>query len=107
MDWKEFLMSLKQDSGKIVADEANKFFNDMKNTQDEWIKKQGELIEKYLIQLAKGEINKDQFIGYVNDIKTITEMKILQMSIEQKASVQRLIDGVKNLFLGKIKDILL
>jgi len=53
----------------------------------------------YLNQLADGSITKEQFEGYVTDIKDLTKMQSLKMSVAGKASAQRLLKGITKLVI--------
>lgn len=98
-NWEVFIDNLKDDSGKLAKDELKKLIMLAKSDSQAFIKKQGEKLERYLNQLASGEITKEQFKGYVEDIRDLTEMEKLKMSVAAKASAQRLADGIASLVI--------
>jgi hypothetical protein len=97
--WEEFIDNLKDDSGKLAKNELKGLIKSAKDDSEEFLKEQGKKMERYLGQLANGEITKDQLEGYVLNIKDITEMKALQMSVAAKARAQRLATGITNLIV--------
>lgn len=97
--WEIFIDNLKDDVGKLAKDELKVLVKATKNNSEGFIKKQGEKLERYLDQLATGEITKDQFKEYVEDIRDLTEIQKLKMSVAAKASAQRLADGITSLII--------
>lgn len=98
-NWEVFIDNLKDDTGKLAKDELKALVKTTKNDSEAFIKKQGEKLERYLDQLATGAITKEQFKEYVEDIKNLTEMEKLKMSVAAKASAQRLADGIASLII--------
>jgi len=95
----DFIDNLKDSAGKLAKDELKTLIKTAKNDSEDFIRRQGEKMEMYLIQLAEGEITKEQFEGYVLDIKDLTEMKALQMSVAAKVRAQSLAQGITNLVI--------
>lgn len=95
--WEGFIDSLKDEGGKLAKEELKGLINNTKNDSEKFIKKQGEKLELYLDQLATSLITKEQFEGYVCDIRDLTEMHSLKMSVEAKARAQNLVRGITNL----------
>lgn len=98
-NWEVFIDNLKDDTGKLAKDELKGLVKAAKKDSDAFIKKQGKKLERYLDQLAAGEITKEQFKEYVEDIRDITEAQKLKMSAAAKASAQRLADGITSLVI--------
>lgn len=97
--WQDFIDNLKDDAGKLAKDELKDLIMTAKDNSEGFIKRQGEKLELYLNQLATEQITKEQFEGYVRDIKDLTEMQALKMSVSAKASAQRLVNGIINLII--------
>jgi hypothetical protein len=70
-----------------------------KDDKNEFINRQAEKLELYLNQLAAGRITIEQFEGYVTDIRDLTELRALKMSVAGKASAQRFVKGITELVL--------
>lgn len=71
-----------------------------KADSNEFIKRQGVKLERYLNQLALGEISPEEFKGYIEDIRRLTEMEALKMQVAAKASAQRLCWGIEKTILN-------
>lgn len=102
VNWEDFVASLKNDAAGLVKEELKTLLNDSKSDSDNFVKKQSEKVEKYLTQLALGQITKDQFEGYIRDIKDLTEMQALKMSVASKASAQRLASGISDIIIKRL-----
>jgi len=97
--WEDFIDNLKDDAGKLAKNELKDLVKTAKGDSEEFIKEQGYKLELYLSQLAAGQVTKEQFEGYVLDIKDLTEMKALQLSVAAKARAQRIVNGIPNLII--------
>ena len=104
--WEDFIDNLPDPTGKLAKDQLKSLVNSAKADSEEFIKGQGEKLEAYLNQLALGEITKDQFAGYILDIKALTEMQALKMSVEAKARAQRLAKGITDLIIDGLLSLL-
>ena len=100
--WEDWLDRLKDDSGKLAKDELKNLVHDAKADSEEFIQRQGEKLEVYLNQLALGLITKEQFDGYVGDIRILLVMQALKMEVEAKARAQRLANGIVELVIDRL-----
>jgi hypothetical protein len=100
--WEDFINSLKDDSLSLAKGELINLVKTTRDDSEEFLKRQGEKLELYLKQLAVGEITKKQFAGYVEDIKALTEMHALKMSVAAKARAQKLAWQIGDLILNKL-----
>ena len=97
--WEEFIDNIKDTTGRLAKDELKNLVKNAKSDSEDFIKRQGEKLELYMNQLAGGQITKEQFEGYVLDIKDLAEMQALKMSVAAKARAQNLAMGVTNIVL--------
>lgn len=104
--WEDFIDNLRDEAGKLAKDELKDLVKTAKEDSEEFIRRQGEKLELYLNQLAMGEITKEQFEGYILDIRDLSEMKVLEMSVEAKAKAQRLAMGIVDLILNGLISLL-
>ena len=104
--WEDFIDNLRDESSKLAKDEMKDLVKNAKGDSEQFIKRQGEKLELYLNQLAMGEITKEQFEGYILDIKDLTELKALDMLADAKARAQRLINGIINLIINGLVSLL-
>lgn len=101
-DWKDFVNNLKDEAGSLAKSELIGLVTSTKADADEFVRKQAEKTERYLNQLASGEITKEDFVQNMKNIQRLTEMQLLKLSVAAKASAQRLSDGIQNLIIGKL-----
>lgn len=104
--WENYIDGLKDDAGALAKEELKNLVNAATSDSDQFIREQGRKMEKYLTQLAAGEITKDQFKGNIEDIRDLTEMKKLELSVAAKASAQRVITGISNLIIDGLLKLL-
>jgi hypothetical protein len=97
--WEDFVEGFRDQSGKLLKEELSKLILSTKQDSEAFLQRQAEKLELYLNQLAQGVITKEQFEGYVTDIKDLTNMRSLQMSVAGKASAQRLVQGITELVI--------
>jgi len=102
LSWEKLFDLLKSDEAKSLKAELLSLINSAKSDSEAILKRQGEKLELYLIQLAEGQITKEQFGGYVQDIHDLTEMHALKMVVESKARAQRFTNGIANLVLNRL-----
>jgi hypothetical protein len=102
MGWESIFDGLKGDLANNVKREIAGLIGWAKSDSEDFINKQGRKVEKYLDQLALGEITPEQLEGYMHDIVLLTEMQKSKMKVAEQASAQRLIDGIKNHILDRM-----
>ena len=100
--WEKFFDLLKSDEAKSLKGELISLINLAKTDTEAFLKEQGEKLELYLIQLAEGQITKEQFEGYVQDIHELTKSQALKMSVARKARAQRFAKDIANLVLKRL-----
>lgn len=98
----DFLTIVGKGASGLAKDEILNFFNWAADEGNEFTKKQKAKLNRYILQLAAGEITAKQFRSNIDDLKTLTEMQILKMKIAEKAAAQRLVDGIQNLIIDNL-----
>lgn len=106
VDWEAFIDGLKDEAGKLAKNELKAFVSEAKNDSEEFIKRQGHKLDLYLGQLASGNISRDQFEGYIIDIRDLAEMQAMKMSIAGRARAQRLAEGITKLIFNGLLSLL-
>ena len=101
-NWQDFIGGIKDELGILVKEELIALVKDTKKDEEDFIKRQGEKLELYLSQLAAGKITKEQFEGYVQDIKDLTEMQALKMSVAAKTRAQRLAKNIQRIIIDSL-----
>lgn len=104
--WMAFLDELKDEAATLAKEELKGVITSAAQDADAFIRRQATKTERYLSQLAAGEITKEQFEGYLEDIEKLTRLQALKLNVEAKARAQRLADGIKNLILDKMLKLL-
>jgi hypothetical protein len=102
VNWKDFIDGLKDDAGILAKDELKNLITDSKKDTEIFIKRQSEKMELYLTQLAEGKVTKEQFQGYVLDIRDLTEIQALKLSVGAKARAQRFAEQIAKLVLDSL-----
>ncbi len=100
--WEEFFQDILDETGELIKDEIKGMLDSARDDSELFLKRQAEKIEKYLNQLAAGRIDKRQLEGYLMDIKALTEMHALQLSLDARARAQRLAQGISDLIVNKL-----
>ncbi|MCG3115020.1 MAG: hypothetical protein LLH30_05010 [Candidatus Manganitrophus sp. SA1] len=104
--WGGFIDTLRDTAGHLAKDELKRLVANAKTDADAFIRKQGVKMERYLNQLAAGEISKEEFEGNMQDLRTLTEMQSLKMKVAAKASAQRLCKGIEEVVLNGLMKLL-
>jgi len=100
--WEEFFKELIEATGELIKEEVRELLDSAKDDSEVFLKRQAEKIEKYLNQFAAGEIDKEQLKGYLMDIKALTEMFALQLSMAGRVRAQHLAKAISELVIDKL-----
>lgn len=98
--WHKLIDDLRNTGSQIAAEELKDLVAGAKGDTEVFIKRQGEKLELYLDQLARGAITKAQFEGYVLDIQDLTEMQSLKMSVSARARAHHFAKGITALVIN-------
>ncbi len=90
-DFYDALADQAKEQGKA---EVAKLLADAKADSLEFVQQQGELMSKYLIQLALGQITREEFKSYISDMKTLSMMEMQRQGVAGQASIQKFIGGM-------------
>jgi hypothetical protein len=102
--WIKFLDDLNDEAGILAKEEMKDLVISSLGDASEFLKRQGVKMERYLNQLAAGEISKTEFEGYMKDIESLTRIQGAKLEVEARARAQRFADGIQNLILdGMLK----
>ena len=100
--WEEYIDKLKDEGGTLAKAELKALVNNAKADSEQFIKEQGQKMERYLNQLAAGEITKAQFEGYMVDIRELTKMKERELSVAAKAKAQKIAKGITDYVINGV-----
>ncbi|MBI2632921.1 MAG: hypothetical protein HYW78_00835 [Parcubacteria group bacterium] len=104
--WQQFIDSLKGGAGTLIRGELEQLVGFARNDADDFIRSQGNYLEYLLQLLAAGYITKEQFAGYVEDMRALVEMEKLKLAVAAQASAQRIINGLVDLVIGRLLSLL-
>lgn len=99
IDWTNWLDELQDSAGVLAKNELKLLVDSALNDNDDFIKTQGQKLQKYLQELANKKITKDEFNDCIQDLHDLMDEKVQQDIIAAKASAQRLLAGIKKLIL--------
>jgi len=97
--WEDFINGIVDDAGVLAKAELINLIKGAKNDSEEFIKRQAEKTERYISQLAEGKIDTVKFTKNMTDIRDLTEMQALKLSVAAKARAQRLAAGISDLII--------
>ena len=79
--WERFIDSIRDDAGQLAKEELKLLIRDAVSDSDRFLQEQGRKMERYLTQLASDEITKEQFEGYMEDLRILTQMQARKMKV--------------------------
>jgi len=97
--WEEFIDNLEDEAATLIKDDLRALIMTAQGDSNAFVQRQGEKLELYLNQLADGAITKEQFEGYVTDIRDLTKMRSVKMSVASKARAQRFVKGITKIVI--------
>lgn len=104
--WETFIDNLRDSAGLLAKEELKALVANAKADSHQFIRKQGMKMERYLNQLAAGEITPQEFEGNMEDLRTLAQMQLLKMRVAEKAAAQRLCKGIEDLVLNGLLELL-
>jgi hypothetical protein len=98
--WEDFIDSIVDPAGRLAKAELKGLIRDFRKDRSAFLARQGRKMQRCITQLAKGEITPAEFRSYIEDIRDLTEMEKVRMSVAGKARAQRLIEGITDLVIN-------
>ncbi len=96
--WEKYVEKLKN-ADKDLKDGLKSLIKSAKEDAEGFLNVQGEYIEMYLDQLAKGEITKDQFKDNVKFINDVIEMEKPHLDPSVVPNLQRMQENISKVIL--------
>lgn len=106
MQWTEFIKGIADDAGRLAKDQLIDLVSSAAEDQEEFLRKQGKKMQRYLQQLADGEITKKEFEGYMLDLRDLVRIRALKLSVAAQVRAQRIADGIQDLVLDRLLSLL-
>ncbi len=95
--WQDFIDGLKDGAGSLAKDELKGLVADAKADKDAFIQKQGRKLERYLTQLANGELTREEFESCMKDLVVLTAAQAAEMAQAAQTRAHRLASGIATL----------
>ncbi|MBI4241207.1 MAG: hypothetical protein HY613_05770 [Candidatus Rokubacteria bacterium] len=97
--WEAFVDNLIAGGKQIAKNELRTLIRSAKEDASDFVRDQGLKLERYLNQLATGQITRDEFEHSVKDLRQLTELEALRLKVAARASAQRLVVGTTKLII--------
>ena len=103
--WEDFIdrldvSGLPAEVKEFSKDALKKLVMDTRRDSEDFLRRRGEDMARYLTQLASGKITKAQFQGYVEDMKDLIELRALKLSVQARARAEVLAKNISVQILG-------
>ncbi|MCX5782009.1 MAG: hypothetical protein NT145_04820 [Elusimicrobia bacterium] len=106
MSWQELIDGMKNDAATLLKSEIEQMLKSGKEDTSDFTKKQAIKVERYLIEFASGAIAKEQLSENMKDLESLTRMQINKLSVTEKAGAQRLADGIRDIIIKRLFQLL-
>lgn len=91
------------DKGKILAkDELKQLVVNAKKDQSDFVRLQAENLERWTVLLAQHDLTPKGYKILVKKMEVLTQLEIIKLTVEAKASAQRLADGIQKLVIDSL-----
>ena len=102
-NWQDMFDNIKNDpESQKIKEDCTGFFQSLKNDSKEFNRQQAVKIERYVNQLASGDITEDQCKGFLQDIADLMTIKANEMEVSSKARTQTLQKQFVALVIGRV-----
>lgn len=101
-NWQKLFDSWKDEAAKLLKEEIRGFIAFAKSQADAQAQQIGNDLERYLTQLALGEITTKDLEMYVRDMERLARMKARKAKVAAKAGWQRITDSLSKLIIGDL-----
>lgn len=86
------------DAGRALAkDELKRLVADAKKDRSDFVRLQAENLERWTVMLAEGELTPKGYKLLVQKMEVLTQLEVIKLKVQAKASAQRLADGIRAL----------
>ena len=93
----QFIDSIKDDGKQLAKIELKKLIVSAKQDSSDFVRLQAENLERWTVMLADGDISEKGYKKLVKKMEILAELENIKLSVDAKASAQRLADGIKKL----------
>lgn len=104
--WVSYFETFGGELGEFANGELRQFLQDGLNDANIFLREQIVILERYLEQLAAGEITKEEFKGYVVDLHQNIMTHELVMKLAAKERAHRMAERIEQLILERLVNLL-
>lgn len=95
----DFIDGLVDDSKKLAKDELKKLVSDAKKDKSDFVRLQAENLERWTVMLADKDLTPVGYKKLVKKMEVLTQLEVIKLKVQAKASAQRLSDGIQSLIV--------
>jgi hypothetical protein len=96
----DFIDGLVDESKKLAKDELKKLVSDAKKDKSDFVRLQAENLERWTVILADKDLTPVGYKKLVKKMEVLTQLEVIKLKVQAKASAQRLADGIQNHIIG-------
>jgi hypothetical protein len=93
----DFIDKLVDDGKTLAKGELKKLVSDAKKDKSDFVRLQAENLERWTVMLADGDLTPKGYKKLVQKMEVLAQLEAIKLSVQAKASAQRLADGIKEL----------
>jgi len=95
----DFIDGLVDESKKLTKDELKKLVSDAKKDKSDFVRLQAENLERWTVMLADKDLTPAGYKKLVKKMEVLTQLEVIKLKVQAKASAQRLADGIQSLII--------
>lgn len=93
----DFIDGLVDDGKKLAKDELKTLVATAKKDSSDFVRLQAENLERWTVMLADGDLTSKGYKLLVKKMEVLTQLEVIKLSVQAKASAQRLSQGITDL----------
>jgi hypothetical protein len=93
----DFIDGLVDDTKKLAKDELKTLVSTAKKDTSNFVRLQAENLERWTVMLAEKELTPKGYKLLVKKMEVLTQLEVIKLSVQTKASAQRFAQGVTDL----------
>ena len=98
----DYIDGLVDESKTLAKDELKKLVSDAKKDKSDFVRLQAENLERWTVMLADGDLTSKGYKKLVRKMEVMSQLEVIKLKVEAKASAQRLAEGIKKLVIDSL-----
>jgi hypothetical protein len=103
----DYIDGLADTSKALATDELKNLILSARNDKSEFVRLQAANVEHWTVMLAAGQLAPAGYKRLVEKMELLTELETIKLDVAEKASAQRLADGIQKHIIGGLCKLLL